>query len=340
MSPRSGTTASPKALKTPTKRRAIRSVSPATVCVLVGALALACIAAYIFMDLGSNPGYLLPRRANRVLTMVLVAFCVGVSTVLFQTVTANRILTPSIMGFDSLYLLIQTVLVFTIGSLGVSQLGTYPKFGLELGLMVVFSALIYRWLFTGSGLSLHLVLLIGIVCGTLFRGFSSLLQRLLDPSEFMVLQDSMFASFTAVDLGLLRLSVLIIAVATVPLVLMRRSFDVLALGRDTAISLGVPHTRAVTTVLIVCSVYVGVCTALVGPITFFGLIVANLAYALCRTFRHAWIIPIAVLLGIVALVGGQLVLERVFAFDTALSIVIEFVGGVLFLFLLLRGSIR
>lgn len=340
MTPKSPALPVPNAIQQKRKRFVVRSVSPAMVTVLVGALALVCIGLYLFLGLDANAAYVLPRRVNRVLTMVLVAFCVGVSTVLFQTVTSNRILTPSIMGFDSLFMLIQTVLIFVIGTVGRTQLGTYPLFMLELGLMVLFAAIMYRWLFTGSGLSLHLVLLIGIVFGTLFRGISSLLQRLLDPSEFMVLQDSMFASFTGVDLGLLRISVAIIAAATIPLIVMRRRFDVLSLGRDTAISLGINHTRTVTTVLIVCSIFVGVCTALVGPITFFGLIVANLAYALCRTFRHTWILPIAVLLGIVALVGGQLILERVFAFDTALSIVIEFCGGLLFLFLLLRGSIK
>jgi iron complex transport system permease protein len=316
------------------------SLSPAAWIGVLAVLAAVAIALYLTVDLGGNVGYVLPRRVNRVLTMVLVAYAVGVSTVLFQTVTGNRILTPSIMGFDALYLLIQTGLVFFLGSGGVIALGATPKFGVELVLMVAFSWLIYRWLFTGSGRSLHLVLLVGIVLGTVFRGVSSLLQRLLEPSEFIVLQDSMFASFGNVDTGLLRLSAALIGLATLVVVAMRRDLDVLALGRDTATGLGVDHTRAVTAVLLVCSVLVGVCTALVGPITFFGLIVANLAYALCRTFRHRHVLPVAVLLGIIALVGGQVVLEQVFAFGTALSIVIEFVGGLLFLAMLLRGSIK
>jgi len=323
------------------RRRGPRtSLSPAAWIGVLAALAAASVAVYLTVDLSGSLDYVLPRRVNRVLTMVLVAYAVGVSTVLFQTITDNRILTPSIMGFDALYMLIQTVLVFVIGSTGVAALGDGTRFGAELVLMVAFSWLIYRWLFTGSGRSLHLVLLVGIVFGTVFRGISSLLQRLLEPSEFMVLQDAMFASFGNVDVGLLRLSALLIGLATLVVVAMRRHLDVLALGRDTAVSLGVDHTRVVTGVLVVCSVFVGVCTALVGPITFFGLIVANVAYALCRNFRHRHVLPMAVLLGVVALVGGQVVLEQVFAFDTALSIVIEFVGGVLFLVMLLRGTVR
>ena len=46
------------------------------------------------------------------------------------------------------------------------------------------------------------------------------------------------------------------------------------------------------------------------------------------------------LLAIVTLVGGQTLLERVFAFNTALSIIIEFAGGLFFIVFLLRGAIR
>ncbi|MEX5294133.1 iron chelate uptake ABC transporter family permease subunit [Kocuria sp. CPCC 205268] len=335
-----GTSALPPALAAGGPRRPRTALSPGAWIGILAVLAAAAIGLYLTVDLGGDLGYVLPRRVNKVLTMVLVAYAVGVSTVLFQTVTGNRILTPSIMGFDALYVLIQTVLVFSLGSVGVVALGDGATFGLELALMVGFSWLVYRWLFTGTGKSLHLVLLVGIVLGTVFRGISSLLQRLLEPSEFVVLQDAMFASFGNVDTGLLRLSALLVGLVSLVALAFRRHLDVLALGRDTAISLGVDHTRVVTAVLVVCSVLVGVCTALVGPITFFGLLVANLAYALCRTFRHRHVLPMAVLLGIIALVGGQVVLEQVFAFDTALSIVIEFAGGLLFLVLLLRGSLK
>ena len=83
-----------------------------------------------------------------------------------------------------------------------------------------------------------------------------------------------------------------------------------------------------------------VATALVGPVTFFGLLVASLAYQITGSSKHCYVLPVAVLLAIVTLVGGQVVLERVFAFDTALSIVIEFVGGIAFIVLVLRRAAR
>ena len=134
-------------------------------------------------------------------------------------------------------------------------------------------------------------------------------------------------------------TIIVIAVSLVAFRL-GHTFDVLALGRSQAINLGVPYKRTVVTILMLVSVLVAVSTALVGPITFFGLLVASLAHGLVGTSRHKFVLPAAVLLSIIFLVGGQTVLERVFAFDTALSIIIEFLGGIVFIFLVLRRAAR
>lgn len=323
-----------------TGRFAPRRISPTVLVSLLAVLAVLCIVLFLTLDLRGNISYALGRRAIRVGAMLVVAVAVGLSTLMFQTVTANRILTPSIMGFDALYILIQTALVFMLGSSTLLTASPSLKFAVEVGLMVALSALLYRWLFTGGNSSLHLMLLVGIVIGTLFRGFSSLLQRLMEPSEYIVLQDLFFASFNQVDPVLLGISaVVVLAIAGLAWRL-RKSFDVLALGRETAINLGVDYQRLVTLVLVLCSVLVAVSTALVGPVTFFGLLVLSLAYQMVRSFSHAALIPMVCLLGAITLIGGQLVLERVFGFATALSVIIEFAGGLLFLYLLLKGSLK
>lgn len=322
------------------RRRPVRGLGPRSWILALSLLTAALVVVFMTIDLAGNLSYVLPLRANKVAAMLLVAYAVGISTVLFQTVTGNRILTPSIMGFDALYILLQTFLAFTIGTQALLTMGAGTRFVMEVVLMVGFSWLLYRWLFIGGGKSLHLVLLVGIIFGTLFRGISSLLQRLIDPSEFVVLQDLFFASFTNVDSSLLGVSTLAIIAASAAGWRIRNRLDVLALGRETSLSLGVDHKRTVTQVLVICSVLVAVSTALVGPITFFGLLVASLAYQLSAVFRHKYVLTLAVLLGAVALIGGQLILERVFGFETALSIVIEFVGGIVFIALLLKGSIK
>lgn len=313
---------------------------PGVVVALTGATALAvCI---LFMTLGARGdwSFLLAFRGTKLAALVLVAFAVSVSSVLFQTVTGNRILTPAVMGFDSLYILLQTVLIFFLGGLGVAHLDSRLLYAAEVGVMMLLSALLFRFLFSGGTRSLHLLLLVGILCGGLFRSLSGFIQRVIDPNEFLVLQDRLFANFNSIDADLLGISALaVFATAAVVLANLPR-FDVLSLGRETAIDLGLDHGRMVTLTMALVAVLVSVSTALVGPVTFFGLLVANLAYLVTPGFRHRHILPVAVFLSVIVLVGGQMLLERVFAFSTALSIVIEFFGGLAFIILLLRGSAR
>jgi iron complex transport system permease protein len=313
---------------------------PALVLIILGLLALVSIVAFMTLGAKGSWSFILPFRGKKLLSLVLVAYAVSLSTVLFQTVTNNRILTPSIMGFDALYVLIKTAVVFFLGVGALTTLNPQMQFGLEVLVMVGFSGLLFRWLFLSQERSLHLLVLVGIVFGILFRSLSQFMQRMLDPNAFSVLSDTFFASFSTTDGSLLLVSVLIVLGVTLVLLRMLPVFDVLTLGRAQAINLGVNYKRTVVTILVMVSLLVAVSTALVGPITFFGLLVASLAHGLVGTSRHKYILPAAVLLAIICLVGGQTVLERVFAFDTALSIIIEFLGGIVFIVLILRRAAR
>jgi iron complex transport system permease protein len=314
-------------------------LTPGVRLALLAALALTVMGVFLTIDVNGYWEFILPRRLTKLAALVLMAYAVATSTVLFQTITNNRILTPSLMGFDSLYLLLQTVLVFVFSSRGLLVLDERLRFGVEVALMAVFSTALFTWLFGSGRYGLHLLILVGIIFGTFFRSISTFLQRIIDPSEFVILQDRLFASFNGVNTELLGVSALLIGTVSVLLVRRIRVLDVLALGRDHATNLGLDHRRSVLVILLMIAVMVSVSTALVGPITFFGLLVANLAYLVAGSSRHAVVIPVAALLAVITLVGGQLVLERIFAFDTSLSVIIEFLGGLVFL-LLLVGSTR
>lgn len=299
---------------------------------------IALLAAVLFMTLNArgNWDFVLGFRGRKLWGLALVAYAIAVSTVLFQTVTGNRILTPAIMGFDHLYQLVQTGLVFVLGGFAYATLHPQLRFAGDLVVMVSLSLLLFRWLFGRAARSLHLLVLVGIVFGVLFRSLSNLMQRLIDPNEFAVLQDALFASFNAIDPTLLGLATLILAAVSLAGLPLLPRLDVLLLGRDAAVGLGVDHVRTVSAVLAIVAVMVSVSTALVGPVLFFGLLTAHLAYLVMPGYRHIHVLPAAVLIGLIGLVGGQAVLEHVFGYNTALSIIIEFVGGLTFLYLLLR----
>jgi len=303
-------------------------------------LALAAVLLFLLQGARGDWAFVLPFRGAKLVQLCLVAHAIALSTLLFQTVSGNRILTPSVMGFDALFVLLQTLLFHGLGALVATALPVAPMFALQVAAMVLFGSLLYRRLFAGNGQGLHLMVLTGIVLGTAFSSLSTFFQGLIDPNEFLVLQNRLFADFSATRSELLLPASLLVLGATVLAWRRLPELDVLALGRDPAIGLGVPHRQVVTAVLALVSVLVSVSTALVGPVAFFGLLVVHLAYRLMPTQRHAVLLPAASLLAVITLVAGQWALERLFAFGTALSIVIEFAGGLLFLILLLKGSAR
>lgn len=318
----------------------LKAMSPGLRLGLLAVVALACMVVFMAIRVRTDWAFVLQYRGSKLAAMVLVAYAVGVSTVLFHSITHNRILTPAIMGFDALYLLIQTSLVYVFGMQTVASFNPAWKFAGETAVMVLMAFVLFRTMFSGAMRSLHLMLLVGVVLGVLFRALTSLMLRLIDPSEFGSLQDRFFASFNLVAVDLLASSAVALVLVSLFLWRIRHSFDVVALGRDIAINLGVDYPKRVMQILFCIAVLVSVSTALVGPVTFLGLLVSNLAYQLIGNMRHRYSLPAAVLLGVVALVGGQLVLEHVLGYNSALSMVIEFVGGLVFLLLLLGGKKR
>lgn len=306
--------------------------------IILGVFALLFCSLYLFQGLNGSYDYALPRRGIKVLAMALTGVAIAYATIIFQTITHNRILTPSIMGFDSLYLLLQTVIVFFLGSSHVTVVNKNVNFLLSVTAMIVFALLLYRFLFKSGKRPIYFLLLVGIIVGTFFGSISTFLQVLIDPSEFLSVQDKMFASFNNVNGDLVWWSVGIVIIALIIGFRSINDLDVLSLGRDTSINLGVNYDSVVRKMLILSSVLIAVSTALVGPITFFGLIVANLSYQFFNTYKHATLILGASLMSVFALVGGQWVVERIFTFSTTLSVIINFVGGVYFIYLLLKES--
>lgn len=301
-------------------------------------LALSLCGLYLFYELNESYYYALPRRGVKLLAMVLTAAAIAYSTVVFQTITHNRILTPSIMGLDSLYMLIQTVIIFFLGSGSVMAINKQVNFFISTAMMIIFALLLYKVFFHKRKQPIYFLLLVGIILGTFFGSISTFMQVLIDPNEFFSIQDKMFASFNNVSDELVWLSLLLVGITTAIGWRSMSQLDVVSLGRETAVNLGVPYDKLVQRMLVISAVLIAISTALVGPITFFGLIVANLSYQFFNTYKHTSLVTGAIIISIIALVGGQWVVERIFTFSTTLSVIVNFIGGIYFIYLLLKES--
>ncbi len=276
------------------------------------------------------------RRANALIAIAVVCICQAMATVSFHTVTNNRILTPSIMGFESLYIAINTVAIFFLGSTGFLETQSLVAFVVKMLVMVGLSLLLYSWLLTGEGNDMHAMLLVGVVIGGGLGSLSTFMQRMLTPSEFDILTARLFGSVNNANPEFFPIAIPVCLIAAALLYFNSRTLNVISLGRDAATNLGINHKAQAIYTLVLVSILMAVTTALVGPMTFLGFLVATLAYQFAETYDHRLIFPVAILTGFVVLTAAYFLMNHVFYAQGVVSIIIEMVGGSIFLFVIMR----
>ncbi|MDO4258442.1 MAG: iron chelate uptake ABC transporter family permease subunit [Actinomycetaceae bacterium] len=275
-------------------------------------------------------------RWKAVAAIIIVSWCQGIATIAFQTVANNRIITPSIMGFEALYRLINTSAIFFLGVAGATALTGIWQYLFNVALMLAFSWLLFGWLVGSRGRHIHNTLLIGVVLGAGLGALSTYMQRLLTPSEFDVLTARLIGSMANADVSYLSAAVPLALAAGITLFFFSPTLDVMALGRDTAINLGVNYKRQAGTVLLLVALLIAVSTSLVGPLSFLGFLVAMLTYQMGATYSHRHLFPLSWAIGAAVLGSAYFTLRYVFYAEGAVGVIIEVVGGTTFLIYLLR----
>lgn len=307
----------------------------------ISTLLLISIALFIIYGIDmNNVDYALSQRVPKILAMILGGGCIAFTTVVFQTITNNQILTPSVLGLDSLYVMIQTIIVFIFGSTSSLIINENYNFIINVTMMIGASMLLYKTLFEKNKHNIFFLVLVGMVFGTLFKSATTFIQVMIEPNEFLALQTSIMASLNNINTNVLLIAFIII-IATIPFIYDEIKYlDVLSLGREQAINLGVDFDKVVKKMIILIAILVSISTALIGPMTFLGLLLANIAREIFKTYKHTYLIFGSMLIGMITLIIGQFFIQHVFKFDTTLSVVINFIGGIYFIQLLLKGANR
>lgn len=306
---------------------------------IMAALVLLAAAAYMTVDVNFGNAKLLAYsmriRAPKLIVMLITAFAIGGASLVFQSIINNTIVTPCLLGMNSLYTLIHTAVVFCAGSGSVLAANANAAFAIDLVLMGITATLIYSYLFKKTKHNVLYVLLVGTVLTSFFSSVQSTMTRVMDPNEYDTLLTTLVASFSNVNAEIIIFALIVLAAV---IFFLRRELallDVLTLGKEQAINLGVNYDRCIRRLLLGVTLAIAVATAMVGPISFLGLIIANLARQLLRTYRHTQLILGSALFGMIVLVGGQIIVEHVFTYAVPISVFITVGGGLYFLYLLL-----
>lgn len=276
------------------------------------------------------------RRVIAIISMAIAAVCQSLSTVAFQSITNNKVITPSLLGFEALYSTIHTATMFIFGVTAFIGFTGMGPFLLQVGLMVGMCLILYGWLLAGKYGDLQLMLLVGVIIGTGLKSLSAFMKKMLAPAEFDILQAKLFGSVNNADPAYFPVAIPLVIVVGVLILMYSKKLNVLSLGRDVCATLGVNHKVGVIYTLILVSVLMSISTALVGPLTFYGFLVATLSYQLVPTYDHRYIFPMALAIGFLILTSAYFLMNHVFHAQGVVSIVIEMVGGLTFLIMILR----
>ena len=304
--------------------------------IILAVLVLLAAAAYLTVEV--NPeyfSYAMSLRVPKLIVMLIAAFAIGGASLVFQSIINNTIVTPCLLGMNSLYTLIHTAVVFLAGSGSILAVNANLSFAVDLVIMGVSATVIYGYLFKKTNYNVLYVLLIGTVLTSFFSSIQSTLTRVMDPNEYDTLLSTLVASFSNVNSEIILFSLVVLAVLIFVLRKDLALLDVLTLGKAQAINLGVDYDRSVRRLLLGVTLAIAVATAVVGPISFMGLIIANLSRQLLKTYRHSQLILGSIFFGMIILVAGQLVVEHVYHYAIPISVFITVGGGIYFLYLLL-----
>ncbi len=311
---------------------------------LLALLVLLALALYMTLDVRFDNEkllrYALRLRSAKAAVMLIVAFCIGAASLVFQSIINNTIVTPCLLGMNSLYTLVHTAIVFFLGMNSLFATNANLAFVVDLAVMGVVATFIYGVMFRATRYNVLYVLLIGTVLTSFFSSIQSALVRVMDPNEYDALLTSLVASFSSVNAEIIALSLVLIALIVFALRRDLAVLDVITLGRQQAVNLGVDYDRVIMRLLLGVVLFISIATAMVGPISFLGLIIANLARQLLKTYRHSQLIAGTTLIGMVVLLYGQILVEHVYHYNMTVSVFITVGGGIYFLYLILARRRR
>lgn len=307
--------------------------------VVLAVAVLVSIGLYLGWNLGVAWQYALGLRLRTVAAIVVAGVAVGVSTLVFHTIVNNRVVTPQALGLDKLYELSKTAIIYFFGASTLLSLNFVTDYLISLLLMVTFALLLYRFIFQKvAQQNIYFLLLVGLICSTLFDNMTTFFQVLLDPDEFQVAAYAGFASFNVVKLETVALSLLTILPMLFYSFRHYHILNVMALGRDHALNLGLNYDKTSRLLLILVVLALASATALAGPMMFLGLLVLNITLELFKTHHHHILLLGIVLVSVLCLMLGQFIVLHVLNFKTTLSVIINFVGGIYFFWILLKEN--
>lgn len=276
-------------------------------------------------------------RFIQMIAISISAILIAISSLSFQTITHNRILTPSILGFDSIFIITQTIMVWLFGSFSIFLASEVLNFFISTTLMIIVVFTLFVLILRKNKNNIILLLLVGLVITSLASSITSFIQVFMNPEDFQNVLALTNVNINAINEKLVLFSVPVLLVLMFLFYKENKMLDVISLGESNAINLGVDYKKEVNKTLIYITISIAISTALVGPLSFLGLLVVNGAKEVFKSNKHKSIMITSSLLAILSILGGQVVLDLI-NFKTPVTVIINLIGGLYLLYILIKEN--
>ncbi len=270
-------------------------------------------------------------RLPRALLAVLAGLGLGVAGVLAQSLTRNPLAEPGILGVNAGASL---AIVISVGFLGVQGFNGYVVFAFLGALLTTAVVYLVGMPRPGSSDPVRLVLS-GVAIGAVLTGVGTALS-LIKPQAFDQLRAWTIGSLQGRDSSIVLTLAGCLLVGLVLAASSARSLDSLALGEDSARSLGTNIGRTRVLVLLAITILAGASTAAVGAIGFIGLMAPHAARRLAGA-HTGWIIAFTALIAPMLLLCADMLGRVLLPGELQAGVVAAFLGAPL-LIMIARGK--
>lgn len=281
--------------------------------------------------------YILEIRIIKILAMILFSINISIATVIFQIITNNLIITPSILGMNSIYLTTHTAIVFLFGIFNELNTNNILSFLIDVSLMSIFSVFIYKKVFKITKYNILYILLIGIIISSLFSSIQETLIRLIDPNDYQSLLATLTPGISNINKFVLALSYILSIIVIILLRKDMNKLDILQLSKNISINLGLNYNKLINRLLFYVSILVAISTATFGNLIFIGLITTNLSRYLLGYKAHKIMIS-SIFITFILIVFSDIFAVKIFKNNVPINVFLDFLGGLYFAYLFLKGN--
>ena len=277
------------------------------------------------------------RTIPAIIGMAAAGGIIALVSLAFQTITQSRILTPSMIGFDAVFIGTQTVLVFAFGSFTPFFTDPIRNFLVTAAVMVVISLAMFGAILRHSRNNIIFLLMFGLVLSGIITNGARYLQTLMSFYDFYQVQAATAVTVMNMNTAVIHIAWPIILVVAALLLWRHKTYDVMSLGPDQARSLGVSYAWEMNYTLVLIAVGMSVATAMIGSLAFLGLLVVNAARELTKTHRHLPLFVCSAAVAVVTLVLGSAT-EQLLQGSVPLTTIINLVGCAYVFYLILKEN--